>query len=237
MNSKMISVIVPVHNGERFLAPAIQSVLDQTAPVAEIIVVDDGSTDNSAGIAKAFGPPVRYLWQANRGPAAARNQGIEQARGTLLAFLDADDLWAVDKLARQLAVLDANPACQAVLGRVENFMSPDLDINEREVLAQAAQQSGDIHIGALLIRRPAFLRIGAFDERWRQSEFVEWWSRAIHLGLVYSVVPDLVMRRRLHNTNLTRRERHRRHEYLAMLREKLAQRRAADTLPDALGGE
>jgi glycosyltransferase involved in cell wall biosynthesis len=96
-----ITAIIPVHNGERHLAEAIQSVLAQTLPPGEIIVVDDGSTDASAAIAQSFGAPVRVLAQPNLGPAAARNLGLAHATGDLLAFLDADDLWTPNKLARQ----------------------------------------------------------------------------------------------------------------------------------------
>lgn len=100
-----VSVIIPVYNGERFLAEAIRSALDQTLSPAEIIVIDDGSTDASAEVARGFGPPVRVLAQANLGPAAARNLGVAHAAGDLLAFLDADDLWMPEKLAYQVQFL------------------------------------------------------------------------------------------------------------------------------------
>lgn len=224
MNS--ITVIIPVFNCERYLAETIQSALAQTHSSAEIIIVDDGSTDGSATIAQSYAPRVRYLSQANLGPAAARNLGIECATGNLLAFLDADDLWMPDKLARQVQVLHTDPACEAVLGRVENFISPELGEDDRRSLAKSVAQTGDFHIGALLIRRAAFLRVGCFDIRWRHGEFIEWWARAMRLNLTYTVLPDLVLRRRLHTNNLTRRERDGRQEYLPMLREQLAQRRA-----------
>jgi glycosyltransferase involved in cell wall biosynthesis len=220
-----VSVIIPVYNGERFLAEAIQSVLDQTLPPDEIIVVDDGSTDASAEIARSFGPPVRVLTQANLGPAAARNLGVENASGDLLAFLDAADLWTLEKLARQVEVLRDAPACEVVLGRVENFISPEMDTDQRMRLARAATQTGEIHVGALLIHRSAFLRVGWFDTRWRQSDFVEWWGRSTQADLTYTGLSELVLRRRLHTDNLTRRERAERHEYLAMLRQRLIRQR------------
>lgn len=220
-----ISVIIPVHNGERYLAEAIRSVLDQTLPPDELIVVDDGSTDASAQVARSFGPPVRVLAQANLGPAAARNLGAQQASGDLLAFLDADDLWTPEKLARQSAVLAADPVCDAVLGRVENFVSPELDESQAAKLARTAAQSGEFHIGALLIRRDAFRRVGWFDAGLRHGEFIDWWARATQLHLAYTVLPDLVLRRRLHADNLTRREPGGRRDYLALLRQHLARQR------------
>ncbi len=224
-----ISVIIPVHNGERFLAEAIRSVLAQTLPPNEIIVVDDGSTDASAEVARAFGLPVRVLAQPNLGPAAARNLGVENACGDLLAFLDADDLWLPDKLARQTQVLRADPACAAVLARVENFLSPELDASQAARLAKTAAQSGEFAIGALLIRRAAFLRVGCFDARLRHGDFIDWWARASQLPLAYTVLPDLVLRRRLHSSNLTRREQEGRRDYLALLRQHLARQREASS--------
>lgn len=220
-----ISVVIPVHNGERYLAEAIHSVLAQAHPRTEIIVVDDGSTDNSATIALAFGPPVRLVKQANLGPAGARNAGVRQAVGDMLAFLDADDLWEPDKLARQIKALHANSTCEAVVGRVENFLSPELDETQRRTLTIAVQQGGDIHVGALLIRRVAFERVGYFNVRWRQCDFVDWWGRATQAGLSYAILPGLVLRRRLHGNNLTRLERTSRNEYVAMLHQHLARQR------------
>lgn len=222
-----ISVIIPVYNGERFLVEAIRSVLDQTLPPDEIIVVDDGSTDDGAAIARSFGSPVRVLTQANLGPAAARNLGVAHAAGDLLAFLDADDLWLPDKLARQAQMLRDDPACEAVLGRVQNFISPELDESEAARLVKTAAQTGDMHVGALLIRRDAFLRVGWFDARLRHGDFIDWWARASQLTLAYAALPELVLRRRLHDDNLTRREQAGRRDYLALLRQHLARQREA----------
>ncbi|MBX3001087.1 MAG: glycosyltransferase family 2 protein [Caldilineaceae bacterium] len=226
MSSPTITTIIPVHNGERYLAAAIHSVLDQTLPPHEIIVIDDGSIDGSRTITRSFGPPVRLLTQANLGPAAARNLGVDHATGDLLAFLDADDLWTPEKVARQVSALQCQSTLEAVLGQVENFISPDLDQDQHNSLFKSATQTGELHIGALLIRRDTFSRIGGFDTRWRHGEFIDWWARATRLGLNYTVLPDLVLRRRLHTTNMTRREQNGRREYLALLREQLGRRRA-----------
>lgn len=114
-----VSVIIPVYNGEAFLADAIRSVLQQTVG-CEIVVVDDGSSDRSAAIAEAFGEPVRLVRQKNAGTAAARNSGLAAARGEWVAFLDQDDQWMAEKLERQLAVAGRTGRC-AVYGGVEFF--------------------------------------------------------------------------------------------------------------------
>lgn len=222
------SVIIPVYNGAPYLAAAIKSVLAQTCPPAEIIVVDDGSTDDSAAVAQVYAPRVQCVRQTQQGPAAARNAGIDLATGDVLAFLDADDLWLPDKLSGQTTVLHDQPACEAVSGRVENFVSPELDESQRLRLAKSAAQTGHLHVGALLIRRTAFLRVGQFDTRWQHGEFMDWWARAVHLNLKYAVLPDVVMRRRLHTTNLTRRQPQGRADYLGILRERLLQSRQTE---------
>ena len=110
-----MSVVIPVFNGERFLAEAIQSVLDQTYEPVEVIAVDDGSTDGSAAIARSFAG-VQVIEQPNSGPAGARNAGIAAARGEFLAFVDADDIVPPDKLELQVTHLREHPEVGCVLG-------------------------------------------------------------------------------------------------------------------------
>jgi glycosyltransferase involved in cell wall biosynthesis len=112
MDSISISVIIPCYNGARFLRDTLQSVLVQTLPPLEVIVVDDGSTDDSAAIAESYGPPVRVIRQSNQGESVARNRAISEARGEWVAFLDADDLWLPEKLAAQAKLM--TPAVGAV---------------------------------------------------------------------------------------------------------------------------
>jgi glycosyltransferase involved in cell wall biosynthesis len=109
-----VSVVIPTYNCAGYLTEAIHSVLEQTTPAFEIIVVDDGSTDDTAAIVAGLGDRVTYLQQANAGVAAARNAGLRRATGDVIAFLDADDFWAPDKLATQLVVLDRCPEVDLV---------------------------------------------------------------------------------------------------------------------------
>lgn len=101
-----VSVVIPCYNGSKFLRETLESALAQTHPPLEVIVVDDGSTDDSAAIAESFDPPVRVIRQENQGESVARNRGMDEARGDWIAFLDADDLWKPEKLAKQLSVID-----------------------------------------------------------------------------------------------------------------------------------
>jgi len=104
-----VSVVIPCYNAARFLRETLDSILAQTLPAAEIIVIDDGSTDDSAAIAESYGPPVRAIRQPNQGESVARNRGIDEAKGDWIAFLDADDLWYPEKLEKQMAVAAASP--------------------------------------------------------------------------------------------------------------------------------
>ena len=103
MGKFLVSCIVPVYNGERYLREALDSILAQTYRPLEIIVADDGSADGTAGVVATFGDQVRYVRQHNQGPSSARNLGIRVPTGDFIAFLDADDLWHPEKLARQIA--------------------------------------------------------------------------------------------------------------------------------------
>ena len=116
-----ISVIIPVYNCDRYLAQAIESVLAQTYQPMEIIVVDDGSTDNSGAVAKNFGSSVRYYFHDNSGLGATRNRGIELAQGNFLAFIDADDLWVENKLSHQIAAFETNPQLDIVFGLAQQL--------------------------------------------------------------------------------------------------------------------
>src|SRR5438067_8321397 len=117
----LVSVITPVYRGERFVAATIQSVLAQTYRDWELVIVDDGSPDDSAGIIDGYlpHPQIRFIRQANAGVAAARNTGIANARGEFVALLDQDDLWLPDKLERQLLYLNARPDVGFVHSRVD----------------------------------------------------------------------------------------------------------------------
>jgi glycosyltransferase involved in cell wall biosynthesis len=227
INSSEISVIIPAYNAAAFLSEAITSVLSQECLPGEVIVVDDGSTDDTAAIAMSFAPQVRLLTQPNAGPGAARNLGVRNARGTMLAFLDSDDLWLPDKLKLQLAALNGNPELSMVFGRVEIIQPSDSsDITKDETSVYEG-----IHAGAMLILREAFLNAGYFTPEICIGDFLDWYARAIDIGLKSLVLPDVVMKRRLHERNLTRmKESQSRAAYLSVLRTALHRRQEASVI-------
>jgi len=216
-----VSVIIPVYNGEKYLAEAIESVLAQTLPPLEIIVVDDGSTDASADIARGFGDPVRVESQPHGGIAPARNRGVALARGELIAFLDADDVWGVDKLAVQVAELEINVDAKMVFGLVEQFVSPEVSIRVRF----PDHPIPGIFAGALLIRRVDFYRVGEFAAEWKVGEFIDWYARAVELGLRSVVLPQVVLRRRIHRANQTALDPGMKSDYPRLIKNALDRRR------------
>src|SRR5205085_4169423 len=127
MAPPLVSVVVPVHNGESYLRESLESVLAPGHVALEVIVVDDGSTDRSAAAAERSGPRVEVHRRERAGAGAARNHGVRVARGAYLAFLDADDLWTASSLAVRLEALCADPSVDLVFGHVRHFVSPELD--------------------------------------------------------------------------------------------------------------
>ena len=222
----LISTIIPCHNGERYLAEAIESVLGQTYRAIEAIVIDDGSTDGSGEVAQSFHGAIRYRYQPHSGSAAARNLGVELAQGAFFAFLDADDLWPEDKLRRQMAAFEADSSLGIVAGHAEQFVSPELPggikarvrVDSRRMPAQLP--------GALLVRRDEFQRVGDYSRRFVTAGEIDWFMRATELGVKTLMLPDIVLRRRIHDTNHGILRRDARQDYVRVLKAALDRRRS-----------
>lgn len=219
MNPAPISVIIPAHNAARFLAEAVASVRAQRVPVAEIIIVDDGSTDGTPGVVAALGAGVRAVRQPQSGAAAARNRGAALAGAEWLAFLDADDVWLPGKLEVQLAWLRDHPRTDVLFGHGGNF-SINADGSRRDETPRPAFLPG-----AALLRREYFHRHARFDETLKQSEALGWYLQLQAAGAKIDVVPELVLRRRLHDANLRRQGDGGRAEDLRLLRARVGRGR------------
>lgn len=226
VDSPAISVVIPCYNMGRFLAEAVKSITDQRYENLEIILVDDGSNDDTRARADALPVPVRFVRQDNRGPAAARNRGIAEARHDLLAFIDADDLWPADKLRLQIPPLLEDPARDFVLGQQRSF----------ELRPGAAADSGDYQfhapqfiflVGCGLYRRRTFDRVGLFDEQMRFSEDTDWFFRCREANLSYVVLPDVTVFYRRHAGSMTHGLDSVGKGYLGALKKSIDRRRAA----------
>jgi glycosyltransferase involved in cell wall biosynthesis len=228
MDYPLTSVVIPVHNGARYLGEAIESVLAQYRVSVEIIVVDDGSNDASSTVARSYAPRVVCRSQPNRmGPGAARNLGVALAQGDFVAFLDADDLWEPTKLLRQLTIMRAEPRPDLVFGAVKHFISPDLDPESAARLHCPEGLKYGYIPSAMLARRDAFERVGPFREDLRVGEAIDWMVRARDLGLHDLMIPDHLVSRRLHASNLGVTRRRDRSDFARVVKASLDRRRAA----------
>lgn len=223
----LISAIIPVFDGERYLGQAIDSALAQTYRPLEVVVIDDGSTDGSAAVARRYPAGVECHRQPHGGIGAARNRGAGLARGAFFAFLDADDLWTADKLERQAAALAGDARLDMVFGAVRQFVSPELDDAARRRIVYPDGVMAGYHPGAMLIRRDSFFRVGPFRTDCRVGEFIDWYARAMELGLRAEALLQPVMWRRLHAANQGIRQRQASADYLQVLKAALERRRAA----------
>jgi glycosyltransferase involved in cell wall biosynthesis len=221
----LVSVIIGVFNGEAYLHEAVDSVLAQTYSPLELIVVDDGSEDGTRSVVERYGSAVRYVWRPNGGMGAARNTGVEHARGAFLAFLDADDRFTVRKLEWQMAELHADPTVDVVFGHMTEFVSPDLDEEARRLLRQPTHDVAWRTPNLMLVRRAAFERVGAFATTLRVGIGVDWYARATERGLKMVTPSAIVLERRLHAQNNGIRQRGLRPQYLHVLKAALDRRR------------
>ena len=200
MTEPLISVIIPVHNGGRYLRAALESVFAQTYDPFEVIVVDDGSTDDSGAIAQSF-PDVRYIHQSNQGVAAARNNGIAAARGEFFAFLDQDDLWTPEKLKLQIGHLQSHPDIGYTLTQQQFFLDPGATIPtwfRKELLSEV--HTGWV-LGTLVVRRTTFEQIGNFATGYSAASDGDWFFRAKAAGIPMAIVPELLLLKRIHGAN------------------------------------
>ena len=229
----LVSVVIPVFNGESFLRDAVQSVLAQQYSSVEIIVVDDGSTDASATVAKSLPGPVRYLYQTNSGPSAARNRGIEHAQGSLIAFADADDLWPAAKLELQLTCLIKDPPIEIVMGRIQQVRLSET-VNGETKTEEFGEPAFSVNLGSAIIRKSVFERIGLFDETMRFSEDVDWFMRAREGGAAILTIDAVTLFYRQHEQNMTRGKTTSELNILKTLKRSLDRRRGSTGIASAL---
>jgi glycosyltransferase involved in cell wall biosynthesis len=205
MKEFLISCIVPVFNGERYLAEALESILEQSYRPIEIIVADDGSTDGTADLIAHYGEQIRYLRQPNAGPAAARNLGLTAAQGEFVAFLDADDLWHPEKLKCQMDRFLARPELDYCVAYVQNFWMPELREEEEKFRGHRISKAlPGYSTATLLSRRSFFDAVGQFNPALEHGEGTEWFLRAAEHGAIMELVPDVLLYRRLHQNNRSR---------------------------------
>jgi len=197
-----LSVIIPVFNGEKYLAEAIGSIVDLGQEEMEITIVDDGSSDGTAQIAARFRDRVAYVAQANRGPAAARNHGLSLAHGEIIGFLDADDLWTENIITQALASLRARPDVDIVQGRIQEIKPRPTDASGC-VFECFSKPYPFINIGSALYRKAVFGKVGGFDETMRFCEDYDWFLRAFDAHISKVRIDDVTLLYRAHSGGMT----------------------------------
>ncbi len=223
-----VSCVVVTYNSAEYVQDAIRSVLAQTHRPIEVLVADDGSQDATCQLAAAFGDPVRVVaTDETAGPAATRNFGRRQTRGEFVAFLDGDDLWHPEKLARQLARFEARPKLQASIGHVRNFWGEGQQELQRHYRDHRRMEAMPGYVTTtLLARTSAFDTVGELDPELWFADSMDWFVRARELGVEVELIPDVLTFHRLHPENLSRRRsRASEDEFLEVVKASLDRRR------------
>jgi glycosyltransferase involved in cell wall biosynthesis len=212
MRTPTVSAVIRVYNTERYIAQCVRSVLSQTHPPDEVIVVDDGSTDGTLGELAQFGREIRVVQQANLGVAGAFNRCFEESRGEYVATCDADDVWDPEKLERQVAAVVAHPEIDIALtgsrffGHDEGPRAPyaGAGILDRKELAPQLYRANFVCSCATLIRRTLYQQVGPFVEGILCEDY-DFWLRALTAGAVYFYDPAMLVSCRTHDSQISNR--------------------------------
>ena len=227
MNGNLVSVILPVFNAEKYVEEAIKSVLCQTYQDIELICVNDKSTDNSLSLLESFGNKIIFTNNENNcGTAESRNKGLRLARGEFLAFIDNDDIWESNKLELQMNHFDNNPDVDICFSYMKSFLSPELSGNVMNLRFCPPDPIPGYIPSTIMVKKTAFEKVGYFDSRWENGESIDWLFKAKEAGLNFGIVDDVLVKRRIHETNKgVLASSTSKREYLKIIRESLARRK------------
>ena len=204
-----VSVVIPTHNRANYIAHAVESVLDQTFRDYEIIVINDGSTDNTQEVLKKFEDKIKLLHQENKGIAQTRNRAIQESTGEYIAFLDSDDYWMPEKLDQQVRILDTHPKVGIVYSRM-----PIVDKQGNKIGMKPAGPSGrnfrelleiwgDLPTSTVMVRRSCFEKAGLFDTALHTMEDIDMWIRIARFYDIYEIENKVLAFYRRHDHQVT----------------------------------
>jgi glycosyltransferase involved in cell wall biosynthesis len=224
----LATCIIPAYQAERYLPALLGSALAQTWPHLEIIVVDDGSSDGTADLARKYDPSIKVIQQPNGGPAVARNTGLTAASGKFIGFADADDLMEPEKFEAQIEFLLASPQLGYSICLMQNFVSEELTESVRIRDPRLLEVMRSYSFGGLIATRETFDRVGSVNPDLGHADDTDWIGRADEAGVAHGVVERVLYRRRLHDSNRSQQlGGDSREEYLRLIKAKLDRRRAA----------
>jgi glycosyltransferase involved in cell wall biosynthesis len=200
-----VSVIMPVKNGEKFIVDALRSIQQQSSPISQIFVVNDGSEDTTRELVSKVAIQdnrVLLLDGPCKGPGPARNVGLRQATGDIIAFLDCDDMWPSGKLEMQLDRLRKEPKVRMVSGFVKYF---DLQVEDGLEPAKEArtEEIFHVHLGASIYRKDVFDEVGIFDETFLYSEDVDLMLRIREADIPFTIMNEITLYYRRHDNSMT----------------------------------
>lgn len=227
----VVSVVMPVHNGEAYLREALQSVLGQTFGRLQLIVVDDGSQDGCRGVVQAAvarDPRVHYVYQENRGVSDARNRGIAAGSAPLIAFLDQDDRWTPDALELQVAYHRLHPEVLYTLAHQTCFLAQGCPVPAWFGSQKLDEPRVGYLPGTLAVKRELFDRLGCFDTRYPISGDADWFARARDANIPTHTLPQVILERRIHEGNQSRFSRQIQRELFKLLKASIGRKRRAD---------
>lgn len=219
-----VSTIIPVYNGEAYLAEAVESVQRQNCEPLEIIIVDDGSMDGTAKITAALKGNVCYFYQFNSGPPVARNKGLRMALGNVIAFLDADDLWSENKLDIQLAHLARDSSLEIILGYTQ-LIRPSKSEHNKITYEKHLEPWPAMSLGSAIMRKSVFDKVGFFDEAQVYDDDVDWLLRAKELSINTLIHPEITQFYRRHKDNITNQRQLDQKYFIGALKKSIDRRR------------
>jgi glycosyltransferase involved in cell wall biosynthesis len=206
-----VSVVIPTYNRERLIARAVESVLAQTFKDYEIILIDDGSTDQTKEILRSFEGRIRYIYQTNAGISGARNRGIQESSGEYIAFLDSDDTWLPEKLAEQVRILDTRPEIGIVYARMPIINEAGKQIGLKpqaesgKNFDELIRLWGDLPTSTVMVRKACFEKAGLFDTTLPPMEDIDMWIRISRFYGLYEIEGKTLALYHYHDDQITKK--------------------------------
>ncbi|UXX80816.1 glycosyltransferase [Reichenbachiella carrageenanivorans] len=200
MKLPLVTIIVIVKNGEKYLATALESIINQSYKNIELLLVDGGSDDETLTIAQRY-PETQILHQPNHGIANAYNFGIQSANGNLITFLSHDDKWAADKLKHQVEAFETNPNLDYCITDVEYQVEANTVVPlgfRKELLGKPVK---GFMMESLMVKRSTYDKIGFYDPKLSVSEDTDWFFRCIDFDLTYCHIPKVLIYKKIHDSN------------------------------------
>ncbi|WP_372519746.1 glycosyltransferase [Candidatus Ruminimicrobiellum ovillum] len=203
-NKPLISIMMPTYNNGKYIKQAIESIYAQNYDNIEIIVVDDGSTDNTKEILKQY-KDIKYFYIEHKGIPFARNVALENSKGEYIAFCDSDDYWLPNKINKQMQYFKDHPNCEIVFTKYENFFeNENLKTNRRAVYEKKVEDVFKQYLPSSIVKKSLFDKYGFFDENFNVSEDTEFLYRIFKKGIkVNNIIPEVLYKRRIHGKNVS----------------------------------